>query len=172
MTIRIPQNIIIESKYTQGNEYMFVSTYKKYQGYFYELNGKTFAGKEFNIYAPELIKITSKNINNLLTNIYTYVYGKLSQPNLINSSTPTSYFYNNEFPTDFRYFINKINVKPFIIKEISEVTFKEYKNNILYTSVALSYPNKFIEDEVIKAESIIPGIKIYLDNTYTPGVTD
>jgi hypothetical protein len=172
MSIRIPQNIIVESKYTQGNEYMFVSTYKKYQGYFYELNGKIFAGKEFNVYAPELMIISSNKTNSLLTKVSTYVYGKLSQSNLINSSTPTSYFYNNEFPTNFRYFISKINVKPSIIKEINEVTFKEYKSNILYASVALLYPNKFIESEVIKAESIIPGIKIYLDNTYTPGVTD
>jgi hypothetical protein len=172
MSIRIPQNIIVESKYTQGNEYMFVSTYKKYQGYFYELNGKIFAGKEFDIYAPELMVISLNKTNSLLTNISTYVYGKLSQSNLINSSTPTSYFYNNENPTNFRYFISKINVKPSIIKEVNETVFKEYKNNILYTSVALSYSNKFIESEVIKAESIIPGIKLYLDNTYTPGVTD
>jgi len=172
MSIRIPQNIIVESKYTQGNEYIFISTYKKYQGYYYEINGKIFAGKEFNIYAPELMKISSNKINNLLTKAATYAYGMLSKQNINKSIEPISYFYNNENSTNFRYFISKTNVKPSIIKEINEDAFKEYKNNNLYNSIALSYPNKFIESEVIKAESTIPGIKIYLDNTYTPGVTD
>jgi hypothetical protein len=99
------------------------------------------------------------------------VYGKLSKQNVNQAQEPTSYFYNST-PTDFRYFISKVNVKPTIIKEIDKNTFEQYKNNSIYTSVALSYPNKFIESEINKAEITIPGIKIYLATTYTPGVTD
>jgi hypothetical protein len=172
MSIRIPKNIIVESKYTIGNEYILLSSYQQYQGYYYEMNGKYFAGKEFDQNAPELQKILSSKSNNLLTLASTFLFGKLSGININKNIEPISYYYNNENPTNFRYFISKVNIKPSIIKEVNETVFKEYKNNILYTSVTLSYPNKFIESEVIKAESIIPGIKIYLDNTYTPGVTD
>ena len=43
MGVRVPQNQIIESKYTSGNEYMFAKTYKEYKGYYYEMSGKQFA---------------------------------------------------------------------------------------------------------------------------------
>jgi len=53
--MKVPANII-ETKYTSGNEFVFSFNYKYYQGYYYELNDKIFAGKEFNINAPELVK--------------------------------------------------------------------------------------------------------------------
>jgi hypothetical protein len=40
MGIRIPKNQTVESKYTSGKEYMFVSTQNEYKGYYYEMNGK------------------------------------------------------------------------------------------------------------------------------------
>ena len=40
MGLRVPQNQIVESKYTSGNEYMFAKTYKEYKGYYYEMSGK------------------------------------------------------------------------------------------------------------------------------------
>ena len=78
MSIRIPKNIIVESKYTSGNEYMFKSTQKEYKGYYYEMNGKIFAGREFKINSNELLKINIKNINPLLSRATTSVYGLLS----------------------------------------------------------------------------------------------
>ena len=78
MSIRIPKNIIVESKYTIGNEYILLSSYQQYQGYYYEMNGKYFAGKEFDQNAPELQKILSSKSNNLLTLASTFLFGKLS----------------------------------------------------------------------------------------------
>jgi hypothetical protein len=79
MSLKIPRNIIIEAKYTQGKEYMTIDTYKEYQGYYYELNDKIFAGKEFDVFAPELIRLSSNKINPLLTRLSTYAYAALSQ---------------------------------------------------------------------------------------------
>jgi hypothetical protein len=169
--MKIPANIVVTSQYTEGGEYIIKSNYNNYQGYYYELSNKFYVGKEFKPEATELIKKQSPNINVLLTSAATFAYGKLSNQNINPSPEPTSYYYNST-PTDFRYFISKTTVKPAVIKEIDKNTFEQYKDNSIYASVALSYPNKFIEAEVNKAESTIPGIKSYLSTTYTPGVTD
>jgi len=55
MALRIPKNQIITGKYTLGKEYVILSSYAPYQGYYYNLNGRTFAGKEFDPKAPEII---------------------------------------------------------------------------------------------------------------------
>ena len=60
--MRVPANIITENKYTIGKEYIDKKTHKLYQGYYYELNNKFFAGKEFNNNAPEIIKIKSSHL--------------------------------------------------------------------------------------------------------------
>jgi hypothetical protein len=39
--MRIPKNIISENLYTQGNEFVDAKTNSPYQGYYYELNNKT-----------------------------------------------------------------------------------------------------------------------------------
>jgi hypothetical protein len=169
--MKIPANIVVTSQYTEGGEYIIKSNYNNYQGYYYELSNKFYVGKEFKPEATELIKKQSLNVNMLLTSAATFAYGTLSNQNINPSPEPTSYYYNST-PTDFRYFISKTTVKPAVIKEIDKNTFEQYKDNSIYASVALSYPNKFIEAEVNKAESTIPGIKSYLSTTYTPGVTD
>ena len=66
MALRILKNLIVTSKYTSGGEYMFKSTQKEYKGYYYELNGKIYAGKEFKTASYELLKIDIKNINPFL----------------------------------------------------------------------------------------------------------
>jgi len=169
--MKVPSNTIVKNKYTSGGEYIIKSNYNNYQGYYYELNNKFYVGKNFDPVASELIKKEASKTNLLLTAAATFAFGKLSKQNVTTQPEPTSYFYNGT-PTDFRYFISKVIVKPTIIKEIDKNTFEKYSNNPLYTSVALSYPNKFIASEIDKAENTIPGIKSYLATTYTPGVTD
>ena len=116
MTIRIPQNIIIESKYTIGNEFILLSSYQVYQGYYYEINGKYFVGKEFTPDAPELQKIISPKSNSLLKIASSFIFGKISGININQKNTPTSVIYQ---PTQedydkgysIRYFYKKCEVK-------------------------------------------------------------
>jgi len=173
MNIKLPSNIIVTSKYTSGDEYMFESTYNKYQGYYYELNGKLYAGKTFDSFAPVLIKIQSKDINPALLNPATYVYAKLSGANSTQRE-PVSYYYDSSRPNNdaFRYFIQKRNVTPIIIKEINKATFDEFQNNPVYASVQLSYQNKYDQSEVARAELVIPGISTFVSSNYAPGVDD
>jgi hypothetical protein len=170
---QVPANQITY-KYTSGNEYMFVSTQRNYQGHYYEFNDKVYAGKEFNINAPELIRITSKNLNPFLSQVASIVYGKLTKVK-INNISPQSYIFNpDKVNTNdvIRYFIANIKNNPLIIKEVNEKVFGEFQNNPIYISVALPYQNSFKESDLKEAEKKMPGITIFVNSTYSPGVTD
>jgi len=170
MSLRIPSNQIVKSKYTIGKEYMFESTYREYQGYYYELNGKLFAGKEFNNNAPVLVKINLNNINPLRTNPATLVYGIISGIKLDNTKINSYYFNVDTTNNVFRYFIKKVNEN--IIKEINEDTFKQIQSNPIYLSVSLYYQSSFNENDLNNADKKISGLKEYINTTYAPGVTD
>jgi hypothetical protein len=171
MALRIPSNQIVKSKYTIGKEYMFESTYREYQGYYYELNGKLFAGKEFNNNAPVLVKINSLNNTNLLqTNPSTFVYGIISGIKLDNTKINSYYFNVDTTDNVFRYFIKKVNEN--IIKEINEDTFNQIQSNPIYLSVSLYYQSGFNENDLNNADKKISGLKEYINTTYAPGVTD
>jgi hypothetical protein len=173
MAIRVPQNQTVTSKYTSGKEYMFTQTYREYIGYYYELNSKLFAGKEFNTTAPELIRIDSNKVNKLLTNPSTYVYGKISGTRIPNQK-PISYIFQKNDPNIQyidRYFIQKIvNVNPVLIKEINEENYKQMQSNPLYKTIIIKWDTIYNNDAVIeKAEKQMPGIKSFLENlNYSP----
>jgi hypothetical protein len=162
--MRVPANIITENKYTIGKEYIDKKTHKLYQGYYYELNNKFFAGREFNNNAPELIKIKSDQVNNLLLQAATYVFGNLSRVK-INDQKPPSFFFKYE--SNIRYFTAKVNTNPLIIKEINKETFDQIQNDSLYSSVLLSYDGGFNDKELNDAESKIRGIKTFVNTSYT-----
>jgi hypothetical protein len=163
MGLRIPQNQVVQSKYTAGKEYIIESTYREYQGYYYEFNGKIFAGKELNVDAPILLPIPKNNnnigINSLLTSAATYIYGKISKNKLTNNK-PSSHVY--QYNSEIRYFsyqtINKL------IKEVNEETFNTFKSNPLYKVISLSFKKDFDPKELDDAEKTIPGIKEFLKN--------
>ena len=165
MAIRIPSNITVKSQYTAGKQYMYESTQREYQGYYYEMNGKIFAGKEFNSNAPTLLKITPNNINSLLATAATYVYGKITGTK-ISTEKPSSYIYNPSVGAKTRYFCSQVNVSPTVIKEIDESTYKSFSKNPLYKVVALPYNGDFDDASLDKAEKIIPGIKTFVRDSF------
>jgi len=81
--MRIPANLI-KTNYTAGKEYMYISSYKEYKGYYYEIRNKFFTGKTYSSNSKELVKIELKNINTLLTQASTYTYGLLSKTKINN----------------------------------------------------------------------------------------
>jgi hypothetical protein len=178
MPIRVPQNQIVTSKYTAGKEYIFNDTYREYIGYYYELNNKFFAGKEFNTNSPELIRMNSDSINRLLTNPFTYLYGKISKIKLNNNKFTPIYFLPSEDEAKkgqvLRYFAQKINFNPILIKEIDKETYNKLVSDPLYITVsiinyivgdALDDNNNYIfdVDSLDKAEKQMPGIKAFLN---------
>lgn len=163
--MRVPANLI-KYNYTSGNEYAYASDYKYYQGHYYEINGKFFAGKEFSTDSSELIKVSNSiNVNTLLTQASTYVYGFLSKTKL-NNNKPSSFLY--KYKDTNRYFLSKVNVNPILIKEVDETTFKNFQNDPLYKSVTLYYNGGFSDTEVNEAEKKMPGIKTFVNTSYIP----
>jgi hypothetical protein len=166
MAIRIPKNTIVESKYTIGNEYILLSSYQRYQGYYYEMNGKFFAGKEFDQNSPELQKILSSKSNNLLTLASTFLFGKLSGIN-VNSNTIPTYVYQ---PTEedysrgysIRYFYKKINTNPILIREINKETYDSLLNNPLYQVISIIWTVRPENVNLDEAEKQMPGLKAFL----------
>ena len=167
MGLKIPSNKI-STNYTPGNDYIIKSSYANYQGYYYELNGNFYTGKEYTSTAQELLPVNSSKVNKLLRNSNTVVYGAVSKIIMPDNKEPQSYFFDNDTTNITRYFIKRMNTN--IIKEIDNNTYVSYQNNPSYVSVSLYYP--FNEIELNKAESKIPGIKTFIQTTYTPGVTD
>lgn len=167
--MRVPPNII-EIKYTSGKEFVFSLNYKYYQGYYYELNGKIFAGKEFNANSPELIKSNSNNVNTLLTDSKTYTYGFLSKIKL-NNVSPSSIISKGNINGGMRYFSKKNNTNPILIREITEEIFKQYQNDPFYQVISIEFPEggyfgnqKSLDD----AEKIMPGIKTFILSELPP----
>jgi hypothetical protein len=166
MALRIPKNLIVTSKYTSGGEYMFKSTQKEYKGYYYELNGKIFAGKEFNTYANELLKINIDNINPFLSRASTSTYGFLSNINIntnleklnslfiINSDES---FYEPEVPF---FFCKKINETPIKINRISEETYISLQKNIFYQTTFIGN-FKGITQTSEQAYQQMPGLEAF-----------
>lgn len=174
--LRVPKNKIVESKYTSGGEYIFAKTYEKYQGYYYETNGKTFAGKEFDINNKEIIKINKDTNNKLKTNPFTYVYGMLSNNKLINSKfnsipfSPSNKDYENGFV--MRYFIKQVNSNPIIIKETDKNGLEQQTNNPLYQTLEVKYKFNISDKELDEFDKKMPGLKAFLSTEILPTSSD
>lgn len=165
MGIRIPSNKI-QNKYTSGGEFMFKETYREYTGHYYEMNGKSYAGKEFSSSSPELIKMNSPQVNRLLTNPATIIYGKVSNIKIPNSIVPSFVYQASKQTTRFvdRYFTQKSNVVPVIIKEINKETYNNVKNDPIYISIMIKWDNEGSNALTLKnAEKQMPGIKKFLE---------
>jgi hypothetical protein len=156
--MRVPLNLIKTGKYTTGGEFVFKSTNASYKGYYYELNGSYFIGKEFKENADEIIKI--KEANTLLSRASTFMYSYVSgitsqqlardplksiQPNMETDVVP------------IRYFARKTNVIPINIKEISLETYDSVKNDPLYQTTFISKIQS-----IDKADTQMPGLKLFL----------
>jgi hypothetical protein len=162
MSIKIPKNTI-SYKYTSGGEYVFKDSNIIYKGYYYEINGKFFNGRDFDINASELIKITSNGINPLLKNLTTFLYGTLSSNNQNIQSSKINSLANDINPNldqsgEKTYYSRKINEIPYSIKQIDKITYDNIKSNPLYKTVELNKNYSNLE----QSEQIIPGLKKFL----------
>jgi len=142
---------------------MYLSSYKEYQGYYYEMNNKFYVGKTYNSNSKELVKIELRNINTLLTQASTYVYGlvsgikssQLSSPKFI--SIPKTDL-DTDTEGDETYYVKKLNNNPILIKQISKKTFDELKQDPFHQVISLK-PDRSNLDQ---ADKQMPGLKSFL----------
>lgn len=169
MALRIPPNKIINN-YTAGKEYILESTYKEYIGYYYELNNKIFAGKEFNSNAPILLKKGSNSINKLIENTQTQVYGKVSGIKIPQTKFQSSLFSPTEEDYQkgivIRYFTQKLNINPILIKEINKESYNQIQKDPLYKSISIIWKLEGDNTPTInEAEKQMSGISIFLQDS-------
>jgi hypothetical protein len=161
--MRIPNNIIVKNQYTIGNEFVDPTTNISYQGYYYELNGSFFQGKEFNPSSPKLIRKANENtlLNNPLTATFSKVSGITSQqlqPPLI-TSTPLGISIDREV----LFFVKQLNIDPPLIKRIDEETYRSLKASSppLYQVIFIgTFENRTLSTE--EANQQMSGLKDYL----------
>ena len=178
MSLKIPQNQI-KYKYTSGGEYIIANSNIRYQGYYYEVNGKTYTGKEYNASGSTLlIKDTPDNSPSpfLNTTLYEFISNVKVNKNLPQYITynPSQIESSNSSSSITRYFIKKVNDT--LIKEINKTTFDKFNSDPLYQKVAINFtfpfvpnpdediPHQSIPQNLTEAEKTMPGITLFLYN--------
>jgi hypothetical protein len=162
--MKVPSNIIQTGKYTSGNEFVEEKTNKPYQGYYYELNGSLYTGKEYSIDAIKIIKKQDQNqlYNSSNTALFSLVSGITSQQ-LIPSVVKGIPFSNGEIPhgEDLSFYSRQLNINPIIIKSLDEKTYISLQGNPLYQTTFIGNYNN-INQNADQAEKQMPGLKTFL----------
>jgi len=168
MALKAPKNQVVTSKYTSGGEYVTDKEYKNYQGYYYELNNKVYVGKEFNATASILLKANSPDVNKLITNPLTSIYGAISGVKLPQNNISSIPFTGEE---KMRYFIKKMNVNPISIKEVNKTNFDQIKSDPLYQTLEVDFKYSMTDAELNNLDKQMPGIKAYLQPDLIPNTS-
>lgn len=159
----IPKNITVPSKYTSGGEFVDAATNAPYKGYYYAYQNETYAGKEFNPTASQIIRINSpkqnKLLNSLPTAIYSLVSGITSQT--LNKPLPQTLPTTTDRSSNIliRFFYKKYNDN--IIKETDENGYISLQSQPVYqTTFVGTYQGK--TQSIEQAESQLQGLKSFL----------
>ena len=163
--MRIPSNIIQTGKYTSGGEFVEKLTNKPYQGYYYELNGSLYTGKEYNGNAIKIIKIKESNslFNNLKTILFSAISGISSQSlsSVIIKGNPTT---NDGIPhgVTLSFYSKQLNFTPILIKSVDENTYISLQRNAIYQTIYIgNYKGNIITED--QAYSQMVGLKTFLE---------
>ena len=169
--MRPPLNTIMLNKYTIGDEFVLASSKADYQGYYYEFQGRFFAGKTFNNLSPEIVKkeptfemsFEEGEDDNSRSISFMSTSSKFPSLPLNDPNNPVFLALDIQDNTDsFRYFAKQVNTNPILIKEISKETFNNLQSNPLYQTLAVRVNS--IEDPVTleRINKIMFGIKDFL----------
>jgi hypothetical protein len=160
--MRVPSNIIQTGKYTSGGEFVEELSNKPYQGYYYELNGFLYTGKEYSVNAVKIIKKQNQNqlYNNSNTAMFSFMSGITSQQlsSIIVKGIPFGELPHGE---NLSFYSRQLNINPIIIKSIDEKTYLSLQGNPLYKTTFVGNYNG-VNQNVDQAEAQVPGLKTFL----------
>jgi hypothetical protein len=166
MALKIPQNQII-FKYTSGGEYVIAANPTlRYQGYYYEVNGKAYTGKEYNVSGSVLLEKENNQFNNT-------IYNNLLNTSLPNktslTSVPMGPLSENILETDINidFYCKKININT--IKKIDEDSYLKLQLDPLYLTAYVGY-YKGKNQSLVSADKIMPGLIDWV--TFSPNETE
>jgi len=160
--MRVPLNIIQTGKYTSGGEFVEELSNKPYQGYYYELNGFLYTGKEYSVNAVKIIKKQNQNqlYNNSNTAMFSFMSGITSQQlsSIIVKGIPFGELPHGE---NLSFYSRQLNINPIIIKSIDEKTYLSLQGNPLYKTTFIGNYND-VDQNIDQAERQMPGLKTFL----------
>ena len=166
--MRIPSNIIETGKYTVGKEFISTSDNKEYQGYYYQIGDRYFAGKVFDNKSPELKKIDDDYF--IFLNI-DKEYGKLTKLDPKSVQIPKT-IHNPDLSAkdaegeDFlTYYAKKLNYYPILIREINKETYLELQSSNTWQVISLvttQGDGGMSIEEINRAEREMPGMRAWL----------
>jgi hypothetical protein len=157
--MRVPSNIIKENKYTLGKELVYAKTYKEYQGYYYEISDKLFAGREFDPKALQLTKISS--ISKVKLNEKTSIYSNLTKQN--QSLTDRIISIPLSIKSEIKYIVKQLNSSPIRLFFIDKETYEREKNNPLYSFTTIYFDSQYGFSITEQNKKEIPEINIFLE---------
>ena len=161
--MKVPSNIIQTGKYTSGNEFVEEKTNKPYQGYYYELNGSLYTGKEYSIDAIKIIKKQDQNqlYNSSNTALFSLVSGITSQQltSILVKGEPVSD--GLQHYDDITFYSRQVNINPIIIKSIDEKTYISLQGNPLYQTTFIGNYNG-VNQTIDQADAQMPGLRTFL----------
>lgn len=168
--MRIPSNIIDTGKYTIGKEFINTSDKKEYQGYYYQVGDRYFAGKSFSQNAPELKKVTDNsfyfdNINKEYSSLTKVDPSTIIVPKTIHNRDMSQKDAQGQYY--YTYYAKKINSNPILIREIDKETYLELQNKGIWQviSIITTQGDGYIDsDELDRAEKEMPGIKTWISS--------
>jgi len=150
----IPNNITT-TNYASEGYYRIKSTNTPYKGYYYELNGKLYTGKEYSSSSVEIIHYTK--VDPALNNISTATYAIRSKVGINDLQKPEIITTMPNPSAIVRYYYRQVNVQPINIKEIDKDSYDRIQNKPLYQSTFVGNGQT-----VDQAEAQLPGIKTFL----------
>jgi hypothetical protein len=171
----IPSSFI-EKKHTNGNEFAYSTTGKRYIGYYNIINGnKFYSGETFDKNSIELIRISDSSIPEIID------YDIISDFKVfdLKSFSPINFSYNSPTEQDYqkgsykRYFVKNRSIKVGGIIEVDYETFKDlvdqggkYDYNIyepFYINWNLTQTQRNIDQLNLLSRRYL-GLKSYLKN--------
>lgn len=159
--MKVPANIISENLYTIGKEFVLADSYKEYQGYYYEINDKFFAGEVFDPFAPRLLKLDSSDIDPLRLDPKTSVYAGLRRTRIPTDKIPSIPL---DIATGTKYLAKQIGSNPVRIIFTTEKAWRESKKYPGYIITSVYFEPEFGFEITNENRKAIPEIDIFLED--------
>lgn len=171
---RTPKNRVKIGKYTQGNEYVVASSGVEYKGYYYEVNGIAYAGKDSTVYPTKiLLELSSVNFmadiastTGFFTDAYNFAMSNLETAKLIADkafdSKPIQQL-SGVLKSGTHSYIQKNGEN--IIREIdpSDPMFIKFERDPTYQVVSINFTSTDVDQQITEAEKKIPGIRTFVN---------
>jgi hypothetical protein len=185
---RTPKNQILKNIKAQANEFVYADSGLPFSGYYHIISGRAFAGSDETTY-PKPVLLEKPQVNNLTNIINTVGLGtaaynlarrnpttlhnlspKSINPNIVQTNIKNISDFDDSIKSEIdesntksgiSYYFQKLNDPNHIIKKISYDEASQLITNPINKIVSIDFSADNIDEQLLTAEKIIPGITIF-----------